>query len=83
MPCNPQLTNSSPAESGDAKTLLLASLVQNLRVQRNQTGNHSTAETRDESQQLSAPVLAKKLSGNKKLMIELAIELTKEAMKEI
>lgn len=65
--------------------LLLAALVHHLRIQRSQQPDAERAHllNRENEEQALAPTLAKILSANPKLMIEVAIEMTKMTQSEI
>lgn len=68
----------------NAKMLLLSSLVQHLRAQKSiQDTPKSVSNSQVGPQLPQATELAKILTENPKLMIELAIELTKLAQKDI
>ena len=61
--------------------LLLAALVQHLKVQRSPT-NQDTTTCINSNSEIDASALARMLTENPKLMIELAVELTKSALNE-
>ena len=61
--------------------LLLAALVQHLKVQRSPTQQDTTSSSNNNSE-IEASALARMLTENPKLMIELAVELTKSALNE-
>ena len=61
--------------------LLLAALVQHLKVQRSPP-NQDTTNHHQSNSEIDASALARMLTENPKLMIELAVELTKSALNE-
>ena len=65
--------------------LLLTALVHHMRIQRSQKSEAERAQqlNRENEEQALAPLLAKMLSANPKLMIEVAIEMTKMTQSEI
>ena len=82
---NPPASSTPTPTSSSSKVLLLAALVQQLKVQQpsKSLDTPKASSDPDQSSLTDAATLARLLTGNPKLMIELSVELTKLALSEM
>ena len=71
------------SNASNSKMLLLTAIVQHVRAQRSPQDTPKCTPENKNVESLRAPALARTLTENPKLMIELAVELTKLALNEI